>query len=192
MQRLYLIPRRLRTFLRDTRAVAAVEFALVLPLMLALYLGSAEAARLYTADRKGATLASAVADLVSREKDKIAQSMLNDYFTAAANIMQPLNTTGLSQVVSLVKIASDGTATVKWSAKSGNGTAREVDSPFPLAATTKINQLARGSSGWLIAAEVTYPYHPIVGYIIADTVDLKHVEYFLPRFEHEITLDTAN
>jgi len=192
MQRLHLILGRLRAFPRDTRAVAAVEFALVLPLMLALYLGSVEAARLYTADRKVATLASAMADLVSREKDTIKQSTLNDYFTAAANIMQPLNTTGLGQVVSLVKIASDGTATVKWSVKSGNASVREVNSPFPLAATTKINQLAKGASGWLIAAEVTYPYQPIIGYVIADTVNLEHDEYFLPRFEDEITLDTAN
>lgn len=192
MQRLYLIPRRLTQFARDTRAVAAVEFALVLPLMLALYLGSVEAARLYTADRKVATIASSMADLVSREDGSITKSRLDDYFKAATNIIQPLTSTGLGQVVTLVKIASDGKATVSWSAKYGTATAREANSDFPLAATTKINTLAKNADGWLIAAEVTYPYEPILGYIISDTVNLKHVEYYLPRFEDQITYDTAN
>jgi Flp pilus assembly protein TadG len=191
MQRLYLIS-RLRKFAEDTRAVAAVEFALVLPLMLALYLGSVEAARLYTADRKVATIASSMADLVSREKGSIKKTTLDDYFKAAANTMQPYSDTDLGQVVTLVKIASDGKATVSWSAKYGTATARNANDDFPLASTTKINALAKNADGWLIAAEVTYPYQPILGYIISDTVNLKHVEYYLPRFEDQITYDTAN
>ena len=189
MQRLLLIRNRLKAWLGDERAVAAVEFALVLPLLLALYLGSVEASRLYTADRKVSTLASSMADLVSRQKGVIKLSTLNDYFTAATTVMRPLSTTGLGQVVSLVQINSSGTATVKWSQASGQGANREVDSPFPLAASARINQLARGASGWLIAAEVFYSYEPMLGYIIRDAVQLRHTEYFLPRFEEEITLD---
>ena len=50
--------RRLRQFRNDIRGVAAVEFALVVPLLIALYLGSIEAASLYSTDRKVATVAS--------------------------------------------------------------------------------------------------------------------------------------
>jgi Flp pilus assembly protein TadG len=175
--------------LRDERGVAAVEFALVLPLMLALYLGSVEVSRLYTADQKVATLASSVADLVAREKDTIALSKLDDYFAAATIVMQPLNTTGLGVVVSLVKIDEDGEATVVWSEPDGAGAGRNIDSPFPLDGTTNISQLARNANGYLIAAEVDYPYVPMVNYIISDTINLRHVEYFLPRFEDPIVLD---
>ena len=191
MQRLYLIPHRFKSFLRDTQAVAAVEFALVLPLMLALYLGSVEAARLYTADRKVATLASSLADLVSRQRDTITTTQLNDYFTAANNIMQPIGTTNLGEIVSLVKVDSTGNATVSWSVAKGTATARNANSAFPLAATTQINQLARNASGWLIAAEVTYPYVPMIGWVVSQTINLKHVEYFLPRFETTIALTSG-
>lgn len=189
MQRLHMMRKFLKAGVKDERGVAAVEFALVLPLLLGLYLGSVEVSRLYTADQKVAILASSVADLVARQKDEIALTTLNDYFAAAATVMQPLNTTGLGQVVSLIEIDEDGEATVKWSVASGSGSVRDTDSPFPLEATTRISQLAQASTGYLIAAEVDYPYRPIVNYIISDTVNLRHVEYFLPRFEDPILLD---
>ena len=64
--------RRLRQFRADVRAVAAVEFALVLPLLIGLYLGSIEAASLYSTDHKVATVASTMADLVSRQRGDYA------------------------------------------------------------------------------------------------------------------------
>ncbi len=62
---------RIRGFSRDTRGVAAVEFALILPLLLLLYIGSVEATLLYTTDRGVATIASTVADLVARSKTTV-------------------------------------------------------------------------------------------------------------------------
>lgn len=189
MQRLHMIRNWWKAGLGDERGVAAVEFALVLPLMLALYLGSVEVSRLYTADQKVAILASSMADLVARERDTIGLSTLNDYFAAAATVMQPFNTTDLGQVVSMVSIDEDGAATVLWSRASGAGTARETDSPFPLDGTTQISLLAQNADGLLVAAEIDYPYQPLVNYIISDTVNLRHVEYFLPRFGEAIALD---
>ena len=111
-------------------------------------IAQALAGRQAAGDRKVAMIASAMADLVSRERGEIDQSTLDDYFTAAANILQPLPTAGLGQVVTFIAIDDEGEATVKWSQASGTGAAREVDSPFPLAATTEVNQLARNAGGW--------------------------------------------
>ncbi|MDB5541887.1 MAG: hypothetical protein JWQ89_3614 [Devosia sp.] len=180
---------RLRRFCRDVEAVAAVEFALILPLLITLYLGTVEAATLYAADRKVATVASTMADLVSREKDTILLSRLDDYYAATATIMQPYTTAGLTVVVSLLQLDAEGVATVKWS-KGYGADDRNADDEYPLDADSRINELARGASGWLIASEVTYPHRSFIGYVFPETINLRHVEYFLPRFDGEIALDT--
>lgn len=182
---------RLRAFRDDIRAVAAVEFALILPLLIGLYIGTIEVSTLYSADHKVATVASTMADLVSRENAEIKSSDLTNYFKAARTILQPYPSTGLVQTVSLLTIDTDGVAKVKWSVADGAPTGRDADSIFPLEASAKINELAR-SGGWLVAAEVTYPHSPIVGFVITDTVTLRHVQYFLPRFNNEIKLKTGS
>lgn len=190
MHELPMILNRIRQFRDDARAVAAVEFALILPMLIGLYLGTIEGATLYSADHKVATVASTIADLVAREKGEIKTADLTTYFKAAQTIMQPYTSTGLVQTVSLLSIDSAGVAKVKWSkVYPTTQTARAVDSIYPLAATTQINILARGASGWLVASEVNYPHNPIVGFVIPGIVNLRHVQYFLPRFNAEIKLN---
>jgi hypothetical protein len=37
-------------------------------------------------------------------------------------------------------------------------------------------------------AEVRYPYRPVYGMVIPQTINLFHVEYFLPRFGKTISI----
>ena len=53
-------------FAGDTKGVSAVEFALVLPLMLTLYLGGAELAQAISASRKVTLVSRTVADLAAQ------------------------------------------------------------------------------------------------------------------------------
>lgn len=190
MLQLHLIRTRARRFLRDPRGVAAVEFALILPLLVVLYFGTVEAASLYSVDRRVATVASTMADLVSREQKCITTDKLNSYFNAATGIMQPFSTSSLKQVVSFLQISSAGTVTIKWSRHYGTGaTARNTGTTTAIGTATNINTLAR-TKGWLVAAEIQYPYQPLFG-IVIKTINLGHTEYFLPRYEEEITTSAS-
>lgn len=190
MLQLHLIRTRFRRFLRDPRGVAAVEFALILPLLVVLYFGTVEAASLYSVDRRVATVASTMADLVSREQSCITTDKLNSYFNAATGIMQPFPTSSLKQVVSFLQISAAGTVTIKWSRHYGTGaTARTTGTTTAIGTATNINTLAR-TKGWLVAAEIQYPYQPLFG-IVIKTINLGHTEYFLPRYEEEITTSAS-
>lgn len=190
MLQLHLRRNLLRRFIRDGKAVAAVEFALILPLLVLLYFGTTEAASLYTVDRRVATVASTMADLISRERGCITTAKLNSYFAAATGIMQPYSTGALKQVVTFLAVdKTTGAVSVQWSAPYGTGAvARTNQTQPPIGTATQINNLAR-TKGWLVAAEIQYPYEPLYGVVIK-TINLGHTEYFLPRYEEAIT--TAN
>ena len=53
---------RLPRFKSDENAVAAVEFALILPLLIVLYIGTAELTQAISVNRKVTHLASSLAD----------------------------------------------------------------------------------------------------------------------------------
>lgn len=182
----------LRRFAAATGGVAAVEFALVVPLLLTLYLGSIEASSLYTVDRRVTVISGAVGDLIARwdpGDGSIPQATIDDYFTAAEVIMTPYDATGLQQVVSLLWINSTGTTKVLWSKATGGATPRSTNSTYPLAATTQMNMVARGTSGgWLVVSESLYPYKPVMGLVFQNALNLDHTSFFLPRFGGCITV----
>jgi Flp pilus assembly protein TadG len=181
-----MIGRLVRRFLRQTRAVAAVEFAIVLPLMLALYIGAVEVSTLITADRRVTTIAGTIGDLVSRRNASIETSRLDDYFAAAEAIIAPYSTDTLTQLVSFVRVAADGRATVIWSRGFNGATPRGVGSDYPLALDSEMNRLARG--GYLVAAEVAYAFSPYLGLVMEGPFHLYQETLHLPRFASLINL----
>ena len=163
---------------------AAVEFALIMPVLLTLYFGSLEASALLTADKRVNTISSTVGDLIAQwdpDDGKIPAATLTAYFDAAKGIIAPYATSGVKQVVSLVFVKSDGTTKVLWSSQNGGGTARTVGQPYtPLLSTSMTNQVARG--GCIVAAETSYSYKPVLGQVFKNALNLGHTNYFIPRY----------
>lgn len=74
---------RLRSFRKDNRGVAALEFAIIAPILILLFLGTIEISLAISVDRKISRVSSAVADLVTQHED---QNFDTDYLNAMANI----------------------------------------------------------------------------------------------------------
>jgi Flp pilus assembly protein TadG len=160
-------------FLRDRRGVSAVEFAMLLPLMVALYLGGVEISSAVAIDRKVTLVARTLADLVSQATN-VSSTDVTNILGASAAIVQPYDDTKLKITVSSVKIDSQGKATVSWS-DSKNGTARAVGSTVTLPATLAVANTS------LIWAETQYGYTPTIGYVITGTKNLTDQIYMRPR-----------
>lgn len=170
----------LRRFLRNRRAAAAVEFALILPVLLTLYLGSIEGSQLITVDRKVTLVSGALGDLVARSQNSITSSKVDDYFQMTTSMMAPVNTTGLKQIVSSVYIKA-GVAKVVWSRAYGTGaTKRATNSTFPFTADDKIKTLV--TDGHVIVSEVNFAYRPMLGLFFHNDIGLYHQGVYLPRF----------
>jgi Flp pilus assembly protein TadG len=172
-------------FRDDAKGVAAVEFALVVPIMLLLYVGSVEASSVISVDRRVQTVAGAMGDLVSRSNVKIAACDIKDFFQASAGIMAPYSSTPLQQVVSSIFVKADGTTEVQWSVPTGGATALIVGEPYPLpAAMTNISLNA-----YVIVATASYSYMPITGIVYNQAIQLRRENFYLPRFGGSIVVD---
>jgi Flp pilus assembly protein TadG len=186
------IIRRSRLFGRAQEAVAAVEFALVLPVMLTLYLGSAELSQLINVDQRVNVIAGTVGDLVARANGSVTATNLTDYFQAATAIISPFSTTPLTQEVTLVYVASDGTTTVKWSRKpTGVGyttNASFASHPLP---STLTNAVKGTTSPYIVVSEATYTYTPLLGLFFKNPFTLYHQNFYLPRYPGIICYNTT-
>lgn len=84
---------RLLRLRRNNSGIAAVEFALVLPVMITMYLGCCEISSGFSASKKVDSVARALADLTSQSSTNITQAQMNDIIAAATGVMQPFNGT---------------------------------------------------------------------------------------------------
>jgi Flp pilus assembly protein TadG len=173
------VARRIGEFRRDLRAVSAVEFALLLPLMLTLYVTGTEISTAIAIDRKVTITARTVTDLVSRSTT-ISTADMGDILNAAASVIAPYSSAKTEFTVSQIYIDKNGNATISWSC-TYQGTARQVGT-----AVTVPSQLITNNS-YLIWGEAQYSYTPPIGYVISGTLVLKDQIYLAPRMSTSVT-----
>ena len=168
-------------FVADQRGLGAVEFALLLPVMALLYLGSFEVAQGVAINRMVALTSSTVTNLVSQYTTISASQDMPDILNASAQILTPYSAAKATVIVSCITIDAKGKATVTWS-KALNGTAKAVGSTVtvPLALATP--------NTVLIFGEASYAYVPLIDFLNFGTMTLYSSGYMFPRSSPTITL----
>ena len=175
-----------RFFAKDRRAVSAIEFALIAPVMIVLYIGLVEVTQGTAIDRQVTETARATGDLASQAglstNYDIGSTQLANIFSAATAMMYP-NSTSLQVTVTGINIAANGTATVSWSGANANATALAKGQTLTVPSGLK----TANTASQLIWAKVTSPYTPNLGYAITGTVNLTDQFYVVPRQATTIT-----
>ena len=175
------LKRPLFRFGRDRRGVSAVEFALILPLMVTLYLGGNELGHGLTIARKVTHVGSTLADLVTQSKN-ITNTDMTNILNAAASVMTPYPIASLLKIkVSGITIDSTGKAKVTWS-DALNDTALTVGS-----VVTSLPAAVKTANTFIVTTEVHYAYTPSIGYVMSGTFDLKDQFYLRPRLSDTVT-----
>lgn len=174
MKRLTLISAIQRSRLwREEKGVSVVEFALILPIMVTLFMGAVEFGHALTIDRRVTAIASATGDLTA-QVEEVDDATVNDIFEASTAIIEPYSSAPLSIVLTNVIADADGNTTVDWS-ESRNGSAHADGSGF--AVPTGLVQ----PSQCIIVAEVTYDYTPPVGQFLTGGITMEETFYLKPR-----------
>lgn len=166
-------------FLLNSAGLAAVEFALIVPLLLLFYLGSFEAANMLTANRRVTAVAYTAADLTAQAAT-IDNADMADIFSASSAILSPFPTTTLSVRITSVVANASGSPRVAWS--DGFQIApRTVNSTVDLPAG-----LVTPGTG-VVMTEVTYGYESPVSSMVKETITFKETAYLKPRRAVTIT-----
>jgi Flp pilus assembly protein TadG len=163
----------------ESSGVAAIEFAMLLPMMITLFLGSVELSTGAAINRKAAIGAHTVADLASQYTN-ITNADMTNILNAATDIVYPYPSGSLQTVVSELAIDGQGNATVVWS-DTLNGTARTVGS-----SVTIPSNLATPNT-YLLLGETTYNFTPSYGHVVTGTLPLNGQIYMRPRQSNAVT-----
>lgn len=157
-----------------------MEFAILLPFMVTLYVGGVELGDGLAIQFKSTLAARTVTDLASQYTN-IDNATMASILGAASSVVAPYSSSGMVVTVSEVTTDSKGKATITWS-DSLNGTARKVGSSVTLPTT-----LQTTASVSLIWGEVTYPYKPQMGYVVTGTINIYENVMFYPRLSNAVT-----
>ncbi len=168
-----MLKRGVRGLIRDRRAVSAVEFALVFPVMLAIYLGGNEVGNGLTISRGVSHVGSTIGDLVA-QCSSISDGDMTNIMAAAAYVISPYSTTPLRIRVSGITTDASSNATVTWSDEYQT-------TALTTGATYALPTALRTASAFYVVAEVHYIYTPYIGYVMTGSYDITHTLYFSPR-----------
>lgn len=185
----------LRRFRSDRRGVAALEFALIVPLLLMLYLVTMEIAQAIDTNRRVGRLGHLVADLVTQqqEMDKID---LEGILKIGEATLQPYNRSSPSITITAIQLTDDPTPTAKvvWSRKLVGGL---FSAGLPKDNATTIPDELRIPGSFLIRAESGLEYKPVITWAAEskpvlglasafDNISMKEVYYLRPRMSTAI------
>jgi Flp pilus assembly protein TadG len=166
---------RLANAFRKSRGgVAAVEFAMLMPLMILMFFGTVELTQGFAAARKLDYLARDLADLTAQSTSTLSSTDTATIFGAASSVFYPFSNAQMALTGIIFKTGSDNLehAYTDWSVVGPNGgTARpcgelkrtSVAGNSPPAVPDALFPAAGSASTTIIVADVSYTYQPLIG-----------------------------
>jgi hypothetical protein len=176
---------------RRRRGVAAMEFALTLPIWITMLLGAADGTYCLLVNEKSDRIAYSVTDIVTQYQT-ITIANLKDILQAASQLMQPFpfGNNGVVIVTSVYKPAGQ-TPVIEWQ-YAGGGTLTKVSAIGTTGGVPTLpNGLTLNDNDNVIISEVYYNFTPLflnVGPLSANTV--YRVAMYKPRLSQLIVPPT--
>jgi Flp pilus assembly protein TadG len=170
----------------DEKGVSAVEFALIVPIILILLIGMVDLNEALTVHRKLRQITSTIADLTAQQSE-LTTSTVDLTLQGAASLLAPYDRTSLQLVLTVVSVEDDG-QTVAWS-RAYQATAEHAgDEPlFPVPEELALSGVQ------MVAVRADYEFESIFGHLTQvfagrESYAMHDWMYERPRTGDEIVL----
>ena len=158
----------------NNSGLAAVEFAMIIPLMAAMLVGTNEFAAGVAIDRKVTLMARTLSDLTS-QNIAVTNTQLTNFFSASKAVMTPYPSAPVQGTITELFInPSTLMARVQWSQGFAPRNAGDI---------VEIPDALKIPGTYLIYSEVKYKYVPSVAWFInkTDGITLSDISFTRPR-----------
>lgn len=182
-----LVIERLQRLGRDIRGVGGVEFALIAPLLLSLYITSFELTIGLSVSKRVTRTASTIADLVTQQSS-VTKDFLATMKNVTNGIFAPYQPQNLAMKITGIALDSSGNPTVAWSWDQSGAR------PYSNGSAVNVPTDMRAPSTFLVRAEVSVTHQllmfmPGIMPSSLQTITLRREFYYRQRVGTNITCD---
>ena len=178
-------------FLRDeVRAVAAVELALIAPIILTLILLSVEIGTYLIAHQRISRASYTISNLMTQMDEGLTEGQVSDMMLSLDEVSQPFNLTedGIATVTAIIGVGTDGAVPdsyrVAWTRCFGDNN-MTANGSYGSKGDTVADSLVPANmivttSQILVVTEVAYNFESPIGLLDLST-EIQYASFFRPR-----------
>ncbi|ARO28224.1 Flp pilus assembly TadG-like protein [Rhizobium sp. NXC14] len=141
-----------RRLARERNGAGAIEFAILFPVLIMLYIGAFEITIGLSVSKRATRAAGAIADLVTQQQS-VTKSALAQMPSVATGMFVPYNTTSLTLKITGISIDASANAKVLWSWAQ--------DGTTPYAKNVTVSDVPadmKTANSFLVRTELSIPY----------------------------------
>ena len=170
-----------KRFVKDNRGIAAVEFALLAPILLLLFLGGFEMTRYVLVNQKLSKTTASMSDLIARLKD-LNEAEISNSFNAVEHLLEPYYDAGNVKVI-ITSVMNDGSDDVVNWQRCGGGSFATTSAIGEVGEVANLpSSFDLGTNEDTVIAEIFYDYEPVIAPDIVAPDILYKVRFNKPRF----------
>ena len=176
--------RELRAALSCRRGVSAVEFALILPILLFFAIGTYEVTALVRVNMKLTRAAGALAKIIAQQSSSVTSGTtgtLGDICTGAALEMTPFATKPFSAAIVSVTNSSGSSVAMDWESDGSCTTAATAMGSAAAVTRAGAYGLVPNAGDSVVMVKATYAYTSVLHYALGKSFALTQYGYARPR-----------
>lgn len=181
-------PRRLsRAFRKDERGIAAIEFAIIAPVMIGMYFGLAEIASAISVDRRISHGTNVAGDLATQQPE-VRDADIEEVMSAALRVMDIPNIDGVAIDMESFILPDEGDPPESRGRIRVNNS---VGNFAPFDASNLDTKLLNEKSG-VVVTRVRYRYTPLKLRFFDSTITLEETFLLKPRRSDAVNFQDGN